>query len=210
MTKVDAAQPGCAAGAVPLGLRERKKRETRAALQTAAIELVHERGLDAVTTDEIATSVGVSPRTFFNYFPTKQAAVLGLVSDDIEDAAAALAARPADEPALVSLRCTMTRLIVPDGLSDEVRRKRKAVVFGEPAMSVAVMAHTHAAENRLTEVLEARLGGEPGGSIRPRLLVSSALAAVRASMRHVAGPVPSPAFEKVLDQAFAQLAAGLH
>ncbi len=60
------------------GLRERKKRARREALVDAAQTLVLERGLDAVTVEDICAAVGVSPRTFFNYFPAKDDAVLGL------------------------------------------------------------------------------------------------------------------------------------
>ncbi|KAA9394269.1 TetR family transcriptional regulator [Kocuria coralli] len=59
-------------------LRERKKAETWEAIHREAAEAVLERGLDSVTVDEIAQAVGISSRTFFNYFPTKDHAVLGL------------------------------------------------------------------------------------------------------------------------------------
>ena len=70
------------------GLRERKKRARRAALIDAAQELVAEHGLDAVTVEMISAEAGVSARTFFNYFETKDDAVLGaedvgLSEDDI-------------------------------------------------------------------------------------------------------------------------------
>lgn len=60
------------------GLRERKKGARHAAFVAAARELVLVRGLDGVTVEDICEAVEVSPRTFFNYFATKEDAVLGL------------------------------------------------------------------------------------------------------------------------------------
>ncbi|QDO88786.1 TetR family transcriptional regulator [Ornithinimicrobium ciconiae] len=61
-----------------VSLRERKRTDTFQALHDAAAELVLDRGLSSVTVDEIAERAGVSQRTFFNYFPAKEDAVLGV------------------------------------------------------------------------------------------------------------------------------------
>lgn len=66
------------AGEQSTGLRERKKQVRRAALHEAALRLVERQGLEGTTIEEICEEVGVSPRTFFNYFPSKTAAALNL------------------------------------------------------------------------------------------------------------------------------------
>lgn len=60
-----------------LSLRERRRQETALSIQRATLELAVKSGLDNVTTDEIAAESGVSTRTFFNYYPNKEAAAIG-------------------------------------------------------------------------------------------------------------------------------------
>ena len=67
------------------GLRERKRRQTREGIERAAIELVGERGYAEVTVDDICTRVGISQGTFFNYFPTKDAAIVGVGVFSLDD-----------------------------------------------------------------------------------------------------------------------------
>ncbi|WP_328339195.1 TetR/AcrR family transcriptional regulator [Micromonospora sp. NBC_00421] len=80
----------------PSTLRERKKRATREALQSAALRLALERGPDNVRVEEIAQAAGVSPRTYNNYFPSReQAIVAGVAADRAAGIAGAVLARPA-------------------------------------------------------------------------------------------------------------------
>ncbi|MEG3614961.1 MULTISPECIES: TetR/AcrR family transcriptional regulator [Isoptericola] len=73
----------------PAGLRARKKQARADAIVDAAQRLVLDRGLDAVTVEGIAEAAGISPRTFFNYFDSKDDAVLGQRGLDVDDAAVA-------------------------------------------------------------------------------------------------------------------------
>lgn len=74
LTPVDDAHPD--AEHAP-GLRERKRLATRSAILEAALDSVEEHGIDGATIDDISRRAGISPRTFFNYFPSKEAAIAG-------------------------------------------------------------------------------------------------------------------------------------
>ncbi|CCQ47007.1 bacterial regulatory s, tetR family protein [Pseudarthrobacter siccitolerans] len=65
------------------GLRERKRAATRAGITAAARTLTAERGLNGYTVEEVCERTGISRRTFFNYFPTKEDAVIGHGDDDL-------------------------------------------------------------------------------------------------------------------------------
>src|SRR5436309_9326333 len=87
-----------------LGRRERKKRETRRALSSAALHLATERGPDQVTIEDIAEAADVSVRTFFNYFSSKEEAIIGVDPEGQAVFAARLLGRPADEPPFEAVR----------------------------------------------------------------------------------------------------------
>src|SRR6478609_1964615 len=93
-----------------MGLRERKKAMTRLALEDAALELFAAKGFDHTTVDEIAEACNVSRRTFFRYFASKEDIFAGDKNQHDSQVFDLIASRPADEPALESLRATVLTL----------------------------------------------------------------------------------------------------
>jgi AcrR family transcriptional regulator len=77
-------------------LRERKKQATREALRVAALRLALERGPENVRVDDVAEAAGVSPRTYNNYFSSREQAIIAAITAERESrVAAAVTARPA-------------------------------------------------------------------------------------------------------------------
>src|SRR5437016_6707742 len=103
--EADRASPDSAFGGddrPALGLRERKKAKTRAAIQQHALRLFREQGYDATTVEQIAAAAEISPSTFFRYFPTKEDVVLYDAFDPL--IFAAFAAQPAALSPIQALR----------------------------------------------------------------------------------------------------------
>ena len=111
----------------PPSRRERKKRETRAALEAAALRLFAEKGYEQTTVDEIAEAASVAVRTFFRYFSSKQHVLFGdIAHHHVARMSAALAARPADEPPIRAVVAVLDQLEVtrPEDLAQILTRMR--------------------------------------------------------------------------------------
>src|ERR1700743_244892 len=92
----------------PASRRERKKLATRRLLRRAALELVAERGLANVTVEDIAEAAEVSPRTFFNYFPSKEAVLFSGDPDRAAELRARIAGYDRSRTALDALRAVLS------------------------------------------------------------------------------------------------------
>lgn len=142
----------------PLGLRERKKRAARRALADAALRIALERGLDQLRVEDIANEVGVSPRTFNNYFSSKEEAVCAFIVERQERVREALLARPADEPLWDAVvNASLTRFAEEDRPNrEDVRRVRAMMknggLFGEMLRAYATV------ERVLAEAIAERAG----------------------------------------------------
>jgi TetR/AcrR family transcriptional regulator, regulator of mycofactocin system len=90
--------------------RARKRRATYEAIERAAWQLFAEHGYALTTIDDICTLADVAPRTFFRYFPSKEAILFGDPRALEDGFRAALVARPADEPPLLAIRNALMTL----------------------------------------------------------------------------------------------------
>ncbi|MGY1815671.1 TetR/AcrR family transcriptional regulator [Blastococcus sp. SYSU D00820] len=189
------------------GLRERKKIATRRALHRAALELVGEHGLDAVSVDDIAARAEVSPRTFFNYFSSKDEAVIGTVPTARDDLVQELLARPAGEPPVESLRA-LAREDVADIVGDaELWPLRLRVVDANPALKPRLSASFSEAENILAAAIAARLELPLDGY--PTLLAAVHSTVMRTALHRWTGSGFAVSLQDLVDEAYDLIAAGL-
>lgn len=162
----------------PRGLRERKKQATREALREAALRLAVERGPDQVRVEDIAEAAGVSPRTYNNYFVSREQAIVSAVTTDREARiAAAVAARPGG----VRLADAVTEAVV-EQYTDTGEREQKALLLitTQTALRDAFLGTTAGIEPPLTAVIAERLGNAEAHTAR--VLAASVAAAVRIAL----------------------------
>jgi AcrR family transcriptional regulator len=156
-------------------LRDRQRAQIRADIRRAAFRLFIERGYDAVTTEEIASAAGVSPRTFFRYVPTKEELLLAPVRHGGTAIVALLEERPATEApdvALINAIVTRTRSF---GVADT--EEWRAALLVAPDLLGKLTVHLPADKERATKLVAVRMGSNSGTDIRPALLVQLAFAA---------------------------------
>jgi len=148
-----------------LGLRERKKRRTRATLIDAAVGLCDSQGFDATTVDQIAAIAEVSPRTFSRYFATKDAIALALIDEVLDSAAAELMNQPRDISHLESLRrayiamARNTRLASVGALTSERLLQILRIVMTSATLRQAAVEYR---ANKVDEVVAQRMGTDVG------------------------------------------------
>ncbi|ACZ77688.1 transcriptional regulator, TetR family [Dickeya parazeae Ech586] len=94
-----------------MGLRERKKDQTRRQILEAALVLIGRQGFEDTTINQIAAAVDISPRTVLRYFPTKEDVIVSWVEDGMAIFLSCLHKRPTDEPAHLSLLACARELL---------------------------------------------------------------------------------------------------
>ena len=191
------------------GLRERKKRATRAALSHVAFSLLQERGLEAVTPEAVAEAAGVSPRTFRNYFASREEAIVEGVVHRAVSITDALRDRPAGEPVWE----TLTE-VLPDavpaivGDRDNVRLLQR-VACDHTAMLGQRLAAFEGIQWQLAEVIAERTGTDVVRDLTPRLLTAAVAAVLRTAVEMWAESDGATSLPDLVRESLAQLRAGL-
>jgi len=200
-----------------MGLRERKKQETRSALSWAAVRLIVERGYDKVLVEDIATEAGVSPRTFNNYYSSKAEAVASRHLDRFRRVADDLRARPAHEPLWEAITHAMVAQTTPGPeVTAHPQPDREAWAAGlrlmleAPAIQAEILRAAAIAEESIAAAVAERTGTDPDTDMYPRLVAASVTAAFNvASQQFTRRTAGSTDIRELLTDAMRQVAAGL-
>ncbi|MFV0319862.1 MAG: TetR/AcrR family transcriptional regulator [Microbacterium sp.] len=141
--------------AVEEGLRARKQRQTRDAIHRAAVQLALERGPDAATVADISAIADVSQRTFFNYYPSKEDAIVGLhegmPGDDELDA---FRAGPGDDLVDDTLQLLLGVFSPAD---DELAQQRRGLLATHPQLIQRHWSRLLGVEQRTATAVAARM-----------------------------------------------------
>jgi AcrR family transcriptional regulator len=175
-----------------MGLRERKKEQTRRNIEVAALKLFVERGYQATTVADIAEAADIAPRTFFAYFPSKEAVLFADFDTTFDQLRAHMDERGPDETTFDAVRAWIGTLIDAEDVDHERDACRRQLITGN-------------------EVLEAH-GDEPD-DLQPQLVAAAAVAALLAMSNQKGADHEHKAIDEEglaqLDDAFAFLRGGI-
>jgi AcrR family transcriptional regulator len=192
-----------------LGLRERKKQATRAALSEAAWTLMVERGIDAVSPEAVAEAVNVSPRTFRNYFGSREEAILDWMVQRGQPIGDAIRARPAGEPVWDSLIS-----VVPDSVAAMIGSRQDMVALMRACRENTALLGQHLAVYErghweFTEVIAERTGTDPRRDFPPRLMAAAIAAVIKEAVDMWSEGATDATLSDLIREGLVQLRAGL-
>jgi AcrR family transcriptional regulator len=187
-------------------LAERKRQLVRDELAEAALKLLAWHGFEATTIDQVVAAAGVSRRTFFRYFASKEDVIVQFLADTGAQLCAALAARPAEEPPAVALRRAIA-VFVEACLEHPEKSVRLAnLLLGTPALLGRYLERQAQWRHDLAAELARRLDVDPTQDLRPTLAAGAALLAFDAALTHWAASNAHLDLSELTDQAFAIIA----
>lgn len=153
----------------PANLAERKQEVVRLALAAAAEHLFLTHGFEATTAEAIARAAGVSRRTFFRYFESKEDVLADHAEQFGERFYAALAARPASDPPLIAVRNALVPALEAAVEDGEVLRYTIRLLRETNSLRRVLLARRNRLEERVAALMTKRLGARAADT-RPMLI----------------------------------------
>jgi AcrR family transcriptional regulator len=167
----------------PVDLRQRRRAFTADEIERVAIELFTARGFADVTVDEIAVAAGISPRTFFRYFPTKAHVVLAHQRRLAHRLVRALAARPAHEGPVTALREAFLATAEMRAQDREQMLRLGRLLFSVSEEIVGDVGRETDQSDALVALVAKRAALDPTSDLRPAVIVAAMAGAARAAFR---------------------------
>ncbi|MFC5142707.1 TetR/AcrR family transcriptional regulator [Actinomycetospora rhizophila] len=195
------------------GRRERKKLATRAALRRAALRLALRDGIENVTAERIADEADVALRTFFNYFSSKEEALLATAAVGAEAVVACFRARPREESVLHALREAVLEVMDRDDVAGHEHVAVLRLTRAAPSLLPQQLSVLAAQERALAAAIGERLAAPD--EAYARLCATTAFATLRVTLDlwlEGSGDDEVPPLDVLraeVSRAFATLAAGL-
>jgi AcrR family transcriptional regulator len=160
---------------VTTALHERKRQAVRSFLSEVALELLTDRDFESVTVDQIAAAAGVSRRSFFRYFASKEDVVLQYLDQMAERLRDAIVARPAGEAPVAAVHAAL-RPTVAAYVADANRALAVVrLLQRSPALRARELESRQQLRELVAEAIGRRLGLDHRAALRPRLLAGIAL-----------------------------------
>lgn len=165
-----------------LQLRLRRSEMMLSELEAVALRLFEERGFGDVTVEEIASVAGISARTFYRYFPTKEDVLQLRIDRRSEALRLALSERPTDEPPLRSLRLALESVQAAE--DPVVVRRWIEVIASTTSLVRAALGGIQLKSNPvMADFLATRLG-LPSDSLAPTMLAAATGGVIQAAHIH--------------------------
>jgi mycofactocin system transcriptional regulator len=177
---------------------------TREDIERAAFRLFADRGFDETTVEDIAAAAGISRRTFFRYFASKNDVVWGEFDAGLEHLRGVLDAADAARPWMDALRAAVVDFNSLDPQQAPLHRDRMELILHVPALQAYATLMYARWRAVVTDFVAARTGGRPD-ELLPRLVGHAALAAAVAAYEQWLAE-PGSRLDLLLDEAMAWLA----
>ena len=187
----------------PIPVRERTRRAVRGELAQLAVGLFVEKGYDETTIDDLAAAAGMSKRTFFRYFASKEELVMGKYEFFGEQLAEDLAARPAGEPVWVSLRQVFGRVV--DHVESDARATESVamekIVRDHPTLNASYLERVSRMQELVLDEARTRTGRPDPADPRTAAIVGAAFSCLIAAWTTWLTTNQARPFGDLLDQA---------